>query len=156
MHIFVDASVRKGVAIGCYLILDKIENYDKITCQPISIQFYSNSSTIAEYMNVLHVLKYVDSLSTKPTTKITMYTDCNNLINLINERQYSDRIKKHINYSFYKEIIDLIAKYKVTLIKLEGHCKKSTDPLKIIFREVDKKSRKKARNPDYLMLNNLN
>jgi len=142
MHIFTDSSVNNtsGKAIGSSLILNSLtDNFSLNDIQ--SIELNSTSSTMAELLTIKHVLSLVDSKHN------ILYTDCENFVNLINKRQYDDKIKNHRNYNLYIELINLIDKYKTTVIWVQGHSKQvdKIETYEKIFTFVDRHARKKLR-----------
>jgi ribonuclease HI len=143
MHIFTDSSVKNNTAIGCYLILDKL---DDVISNIETIWMVSNSSTIAEMKTIHYVLTIVDRMADKPKY-ITLYTDCNNFVELIERRQYDEKIKDHRNYKFYQCLIDLVNRNNVEIKWIKGHSKKADKKEKhdIIFALVDKQARKLVR-----------
>lgn len=126
MYIFTDASVspksKKG--IGCYIImnnLDEFVNKKNIIC----LEFDNVSSTIAELKTIEHILNQIelkyDTFS--ECLNITMYTDCENFVKLINKRQYDKKLKNHTNYDWYQKIIRSVNKFKINIVWVKGHSK---------------------------------
>uniref|UniRef100_A0A6C0CA52 RNase H type-1 domain-containing protein n=1 Tax=viral metagenome TaxID=1070528 RepID=A0A6C0CA52_9ZZZZ len=141
MHIFTDSSVKNNIAIGCYLIIEDLD--DPIDIKTISM--ISSSSTIAEMTTIHHVLVIVDMMPNK-LSHITLYTDCENFVNLIERRQYDEKLKNHRNYEFYKTLIDLVKNNNVDVKWIKGHSKKADkDKYEMIFSLVDKQARKLVR-----------
>lgn len=140
MYIFCDSSVnnKSNVGIGAYLVLSDIsdvkENYDIQT-----IKLDGVTSTIAEFLTIRHVLLNIKEC----TGEIYLYTDCQNFVNLINERQYKPNLVKHRNYELYKELIDLVEKFNVKIIWTKGHSSQDNkkENYQKIFSRVDHHAR---------------
>ena len=165
LHIITDASDNKNYTIGSYLFLDNISHIfltskiDKETFhmndlniltegEPQSIQYNSLTSTIGELTTILDVLKLLEQkFNDLENRKIYLYTDCKNLINIHQKTQFEHKFKEHRNYSFYKQIIDRIDKYKIQCYWTKGHNKKDLQvlPIQILFSKVDKHARRKLR-----------
>ena len=149
IYLFSDASVnkQKNKSIGCYTLIHDLKTTD---FNIISVELESKSSTLAEILTIKSALtythKYIESKNL--IIEITLYVDCMNFVNLINERQNNDRIKNHKNYELYKELFDLTSKYKTTIVWTKGHDKNDNkqEEYKKIFSKIDKTARKLSRN----------
>lgn len=147
MHIFTDSSVNNtsGKAIGSFLILNSLT--DNFTQNDIrSIELNSTSSTMAELLTIKHVLSLIDSKHYN-LENVYLYTDCENFVNLINKRQYDDKLKSHRNYELYIELANLIDKYKVNMVWVKGHSKQANklETYEKIFTYIDRHARRKLR-----------
>ena len=71
------------------------------------------------YHQQLPNLKQYDNFSEYPN--ITMYTDCENFLNLINKRQHKTKLKNHRNYDWYQKIINITNKFKIKITWVKGH-----------------------------------
>jgi len=171
VSIITDASVSKDFAVGAYWIgdqneLNELETFslendmnlillrDKIK-QSIKIITDSNSSsTVFEITTVINALE--DAHKNYPnSTSINIYTDCKNIIDLVEKRRVKlewsgFKNKKGVlinNSELYKELFSLLNPIPTKFIKIKGHCKQ-TDRENIeqcIFDCVDKLCRKKLR-----------
>src|SRR5439155_561005 len=85
-----------------------------------------SSSTLAELSTIKQALKYAHEqiLPSSEQTSITLYTDCENFVNLIEKRQYKEHLKNHANYELYNELINLVSLYDTRIIWTKGHDKK--------------------------------
>lgn len=152
MYIFTDSSVNQqsNKAIGSYLILNNLDNGNYTDIK--FIEFDSRSSTIAEFITIQHVFKYVESSFNQVygnysvVPPIYLYTDCENFVNLVTVRK--DKIKNtNKNYELYKYLIDTVHKYNIEVIWTHGHSKGElkTENYEVIFSLVDKHARKTLR-----------
>jgi len=149
MYLFTDASAKTEAkkSIGCYLILDTLDDIN-IKPQIEHIILNTEKSTNAEFLTIKHVLGIVDNKQKGNNMEtITLYTDCENFCNLIHKRQYKPNLIKHRNYEFYKEMIDIVNKYKINCIWVKGHDKDENKltPYEKIFKHVDHKARELSR-----------
>jgi len=158
MYIFTDSSVdpisRKG--IGCYIIMNDL-NEPFIKQNIVSLEFDDTSSTVAELKTIKHILNQLDLKydNLANNLSINLYTDCENFVNLINKRQYDQKIIKHRNYIWYEEIIKLVNELKINIIWVKGHAKMENrnEIYQKHFAIIDKQSRKLLRNYVALVTN---
>lgn len=141
VHVFIDSSVwPKMKSFGCYVVLDStefIESKDfikNIKSAVVPINLETKVSTDAELELALYVLENIDDIT-------HLYTDCNNLYNIVN-RKYS---RSHKNAQMYDKLIKLLT--DVTLVKVKGHNKKDKqiNDYDRIFCYVDRQARKTLR-----------
>ncbi len=147
--VFCDSSVnpQEKIGFGAYLILDDLKSIDKSNIK--TKLFYDTSSTKLELETLLWALKNIS----EDTTKIDVYTDCQNIITLESRREklekseYKTKTQKPIkNTELYKEFFKLLDSYEINLYKVKGHKKtKIKDEIDKIFTLVDRASRKKLR-----------
>ena len=155
MYVFCDSSVnnKKCIAIGAYLFLEDINNFNvnevetEIQNKISIIQFDSNSSTIAEYLTIKYVLEKLDLMYTNKYPNITLYTDCENFVNLITKRKNNPKLVNHRNYELYIHLINLIEKLNITVIWTKGHSNKENKihNYQKIFSLVDDEARNTLR-----------
>ena len=140
MDIYIDASVNHIKKIGFGVIkimIDEkkiIENY-----------LYENtkSSTICEIKTLYHALQYI-KLNNLFNININIYTDCQNAINLLENRMIKQNIIDSPHYELYKMTFELYDLIRPNLIKIKGH-QKLNDEKYFEFKEVDKLARKLVR-----------
>lgn len=141
VHVFIDSSVCPKVkAYGCYLVLGSTEFIETddfikwIQSNIITIELNAKVATDAELELAMYVLENIDNVT-------HLYTDCNNLYNLVN-RKYSS---SHKNAEMYDKLKQRLI--NVTLIKVKGHNKKDRqiNDYDRIFCYVDRQARKTLR-----------
>jgi hypothetical protein len=121
MYIFTDSSVSPphNIGIGAYLIVDNLYEIfiDKTKLQ--HVQFQTRKSTEAELLTAKYVL---DQLGPEhENLEICMYTDCKRFYDLVNKRKPIKNTHKHSQ--LYKDLINLVDKYKAKVIWTNGHLK---------------------------------
>lgn len=145
LHVFVDTSSDKQLAVGTYVILDNLTQ----TKEKSYLSYPSDnqaSSTIAEIRTIIDVLKMIDQTYVN-VDRVKVYTDCENCVNLCYKRRQKPNLKKHRYYNFYCELFQLVDKYQIELIWIAGHASKNSR-LTIeekIFADIDKSSRQALR-----------
>ncbi len=150
IYLFSDASCNpsKNKSIGCYTLVTNLDivNLDSLDIHTYEMDF--SSSTMAELMTIKQALTYAhERLVLSGQTSITLFTDCENFINLIQKRQHKEQLKNHTNYELYKELIDLVALHDTNIIWTKGHDKKDNknELYQQIFSVLDKTARRLAR-----------
>jgi ribonuclease HI len=143
MDIYIDASVNQIKKIG-YSVIKIMIDGEKI----IENHLYKNtkSSTICEIETLYHTLEYI-KLNNLYNIKINIYTDCQNAINLLENRIIKQNIINSPHYELYKMTFELYDLIRPNLIKIKGHQKlnKLNDEKYVEFKEVDKLARKLVR-----------
>ncbi len=147
IKLFCDGSVnpQSKIGFGAYFIYD--ETLEK---QNISLKKFENtSSTKLE----LEVLLWALSDEKVLNNKVTIYTDCQNVLGLENRREkleknfYKTSTGKEIkNQELYKLFFELSDKLNFKLIKIKGHKpSQEKDDTDRLFNFVDKASRRALR-----------
>lgn len=144
IHLFSDASCNpsKNKSIGCYsLVSSLISNNQQLDIQVYEMNFAS--STLAELTTIREALKYAHKQIGDNKVEITLYVDCLNFVNLINERKDKENLKTHRNYELYKELINLVSVHKTNIVWTKGHDKKEkkVEEYQKIFSILDKNAR---------------
>ena len=153
IFLFTDGSVnpQSGVGFGGYLLLDTLDSLSSKLEQKIQLKkFNDTSSTKLELETLLWALNDVDFKN----FKVTVYTDCQNIIGLKERR---DRFEKNDyltgkgklikNHEQYKEFYKITDRLDCEFIKVKGHKKSSTkNEIDNIFTLVDKATRNALRN----------
>lgn len=149
LYLFTDASVnpQAKIGFGAYLLLGEDEIYSaNLSKDDVkSKRFENTSSTKLELETLLWALKEINLHN----NKITIFTDCQNIIGL-NERRkrfeknnyLTSKNKLIKNHELYKEFFKITDTADYELTKVKGH-KKDEDKNMIdkIFTLVDKASR---------------
>ncbi|MDF1879850.1 ribonuclease H [Sulfurimonas sp. MAG313] len=154
VQLFIDASVnpQKRLGFGAYLsITDEGKNND--------VQLKKFEDTSSTQLELETFLWAIEDIRIK--TKITIYTDCQNIIRLPSRRKKLEKSNYHtkagtpVKHSeLYKKFFLLTDKYPCTFIKLKGHKKtKLKDPIDKLFTLVDKASRDALRT--YILQNSI-
>lgn len=150
--LFIDASVnpQKKIGFAAFLFitkdelaLDKGKLKEKIKLK----EFDDTSSTKLEMQTLLW------ALNTMKASKLTIYTDCQNIITLLERREKLEKSNFHTktgkllnNHQFYKEFFAFLDKIECDFIKVKGHKKSSLkDDIDRVFNLVDKASRNALR-----------
>jgi len=152
LKLFTDGSVntKTKIGYGAYLfITEQSFSIDSLNTQVKVKRFEETSSTKLELQTLLWALsdtKFNES-------KITIYTDSQNIISLIERRErleesrYSS--KKNVlikNHQLYKEFYKIIDEINCELIKVSGHKKSNQkDEIDQLFTLVDRASRSALR-----------
>lgn len=152
IYLFTDGSVnpKSGIGFGAYLLTDKIDlSFDKLNNIIKIKKFEETSSTKLELEALLWALNDNDLQD----FKVAIYTDCQNIIGLIDRRKNLES-KNYItskgsyieNYELYKDFYIKLDDLDFELIKVKGHKKTSTkNNIDEVFTLVDKATRKALR-----------
>lgn len=150
IYLFVDGSVnpQEKVGYGSYLVLNDLESHHIDSLIKIK-RFENTSSTKLEIEVLLWALENEDFRD----SKLTIFTDCQNIIGLENRREkfennnYHSKTQKQIkNHLYYKEFFKYKDLLDFDLIKVKGHKKSSLkNQIDKIFTLVDKSSRNTLR-----------
>ncbi|MFA7083522.1 MAG: RNase H family protein [Arcobacteraceae bacterium] len=147
ISLFVDSSVNPQlkIGVGAYLIVEDFSF--KSTEQSVKTKIFENtSSTTLELQTLLWALESLN----KELGKLTIYTDCQNIMGLekrceaFEKNGYVTRAVKPVRHAelyrlFYQKIKTLECKF----IKVKGHKQKAKkDEIDTIFTYVDTVSRK--------------
>ena len=161
--LFCDASVssQNQQAIGAYLILKQQDLSKTSSMSANTIEslvendigyahIETNKSTEAELRTFSHALEQIPTSS-----KVCVYTDCQNLSYLLGTRRIKLERKQFKNSkgmdlthkNLYQKIFSLVDQYQINICKLKGH--KPSKEIKTIeeriFSWIDRLSRKKLR-----------
>jgi ribonuclease HI len=152
LFLFTDASVdpQTNIGYGAYLLLSEYELEAPIHKLKIKTKRFENTTS-----SKLELEAFLWALSEVPiaNSKIIVYTDCQNIINLTDRE---DRLKKSNymtkknifirNYELYKKFYELTNLYDCDFIKVKGHKKnEDKDIVDRYFTLVDKASREALR-----------
>lgn len=152
LFLFTDASVdpHTKVGYGAYLLLGEFELEAPLEKLKVKVKrFEATNSSKLELETFLWALQ---KLPTK-NSKVIVYTDCQNIINLKNREEkikknhYMTRrgmpIKNHALYRKFYELTDL---YECDFIKVKGHKRiEDKDEIDKYFTLVDKAAREALR-----------
>ncbi len=148
MKLFTDGSVnpQSGIGYGAYLIVLEDGSLEDIKTK----RFENSSSTKLELEVLLWALSDIKTID----SKITIYSDCQNIIGLHSRRKrleqngYKSKKNEYIkNYRLYQEFYRLFDQLDYEFIKVKGHKKSSQkDDIDKLFTLVDKASRNALRN----------
>lgn len=140
--LFTDGSVnpQKRLGFGAYLTLTHKDEVSEIRLK----KFEETSSTQLELETLLWALKDI-----KIESRLTVYTDCQNILGLRARRQgfeqnnYHTKTGKLLKHAtLYKEFFLLTDKYACEFVKVKGHKKNHLkDDVDRLFTLVDKASR---------------
>ena len=153
IFLFTDGSVnpQSGVGFGAYLLLDTLDSpYEGVENKIEVKKFDNTSSTKLELETLLWALNDVELKE----CKVTIYTDCQNIIGLKERRERFEKNdyitgkgKLIKNHELYKEFFILTDILDSEFIKVKGHKKSSVkNEIDDIFTLVDKATRKALRN----------
>jgi ribonuclease HI len=152
LFLFSDISVdpKTGVGYGAYLLLSEYELEAPISKLKIKIKKFENTTS-----SKLELESLLWAISEIPITdsKIIIYTDCQNIINL---KDREERLKNSgylnkngvflKNHELYKKFYQLQDLYDCDFIKVKGHKKpQDKDMADRYFTLVDKASREALR-----------
>lgn len=147
VKLFCDGSVnpKSNIGYGAYFTLEDIEQTPLSSIRVLTKRFENSSSTKLELETLLWAL---DETIVK-YTDITVYTDCQNVLGLVERRErleknqyYSKNGKILNNHLLYKEFYKIIDKIDCKFIKVKGHKKSSQkDNIDNLFTLVDRASR---------------
>ena len=141
---------QSGIGFGAYLLIDKSEfSSSKLEKKIKTKKFDNTSSTKLELETLLWAL---DEVSLK-NFKITVYTDCQNIIGLENRREgflkknyMTSKDKQIKNHELYKDFFKMMDILDCEFIKVKGHKKTSMkNEIDEIFTLVDKATRNALR-----------
>ncbi|MFK5985512.1 MAG: ribonuclease H [Pseudomonadota bacterium] len=148
--LFTDASVNPPSKIGyaAYLAIPDMadySNYQQLSRQIKLKQFNNTSSTKLELQGLLWALSEIKSI----TSKIIVYTDCQNIIGLQQRRESLEKNNYHTkkgklinNFELYQAFFKIIDLLDCSFIKVQGHQpSKYKDQMDKIFTLVDRASR---------------
>lgn len=151
VYLFFDGSVHSKTKIGCgacLLVVDKISSLEFLKTQIRIKQFDNTSSTKLELQTFLWAVSEI-----KNNDKIVVFTDSQNIIRLLERREYleenqykTSKNKLHNLHFLYKNFYQTIDHMSCKFIKIEGHKpSKQKDKFEEIFTLVDRASRKASR-----------
>jgi ribonuclease HI len=151
VFLFFDGSVHSKTKIGCgtcLLVVDKISSLDVLKTQIQTKYFYNTSSTKLELQTFLWAIKEV-----KIEGEIVVFTDSQNIIRLLERREYLEKNqyqtaknKLHNLHDLYKDFYKIIDQISCKFIKIKGHMpSKQKNNFEEIFTLVDKASRNGVR-----------
>ncbi len=143
MKLFTDGSVnpQSGIGYGAYLVILEDGILEDIKTK----KFENTSSTKLELEVLLWALSDLETIN----SKITIYTDCQNIIGLHSRRKrleqngYKSKKNKYIkNYTLYQEFYRVFDQLDYEFIKVKGHKKSNQkDDIDRLFTMVDRASR---------------
>jgi ribonuclease HI len=167
IHLFSDASAypQHKIAIGAFISMDEValkninglDNYELMAAIENDINYLSYScgkSTWCEIKTLIEALQEI--LIINPLTKtISVYTDCQTIVDLIGSRRIKLEKKKFLNSKgvllanadLYHELYTITDTLNLTVIKIKGHSPASQQ-INIshrIFSCIDKLARKKLK-----------
>jgi ribonuclease HI len=131
----VDGSTKNGV--GVFRVFDQKSNL----VLDGTVELKRTSSTIAEYETFLHAANEIRA----PIQVITMYTDCESLVNLLTGKRKSDLTKHRLYEILYKKVLaayDRLGNPRIEWIK--GHdtsINRANSIHKTRFAEIDQHAR---------------
>lgn len=148
--LFTDGSVnpQKKIGFAAFLFIKKDELEANDLREKIQLkQFEDTSSTKLEIQTLLWAFSLLD------VKKLTIYTDCQNIITLLERREkleksnfYTKTGKLLNNHEFYKEFFEFLDEIDCEFVKVKGHKKSSLkDDIDKVFNLVDKASRNALR-----------
>ena len=147
---------KSKVGFGAYLKISELQFIEKsksLTAFKNQIQlkqFTDTSSTLLELQTLLWAVNEIECAK----NKITIYTDCQNILGLENRRSkfeennYRTKKNKKINhYKLYQHFFIMADKLDIKVIKIKGHQSSAQkNQIDKIFSLVDKASRSALRN----------
>jgi len=149
IKLFTDGSAnpQKKIGFGAYLLLtdDNLENLDDLKSNVILKRFENTSSTKLEIQTLLWALSDINIID----STIEIYTDCQNIIGLLNRKEKLQALDYHSssgkllnNSELYRDFFKLLEKYDCVFIKVKGHKKNSLkNDIDEVFNIVDKAAR---------------
>jgi len=152
VKLFTDGSVnpKLNIGFGAYLLIEEIELYSTSLISRVKVKRFENtSSSKLELQSLLWALNELK----EEYSKVTVYTDCQNILGLKNRRErfennnYLTKKNKIIaNHELYKEFYRLTDKINCIFVKVKGHkVSHQKDEIDKIFTLVDKISRNTLR-----------
>jgi len=155
IKLFCDGSVnpQKKIGFGSYFLYRDTDTIETVKENLQTKKFIDTSSTKLE----LEVLLWALDDCTLIDKKITIYTDCQNILGLEARRQKLEFnnyktstgkiLKNHILYKEFYKKIDIL---KCTFVKVKGHKpSQSKDLIDDLFTLVDRGSRDALRKGEY-------
>jgi ribonuclease HI len=153
MKLFCDGSVhpQSKIGYGAYLlVLNATTNLSVLKTAVKTKQFSETSSTKLELETLLWALSQLPPLQ----ESITIYTDSQNILSLLNRRErlegnnfITKKGKLIANHLLYKEFYQRIDNLNCEIIKLKGHpLEEEKDEIDRIFELVDQAPREALRN----------
>ena len=148
IKLFTDGSAnpQKKIGFGAYILIDD-ENYDLeyLKSKVVLKRFENTSSTKLEIQTLLWALSDINIID----STIEIYTDCQNIIGLLNRKEKLQALNYHSssgkllnNSELYREFFELLEKYDCEFIKVKGHKKNSLkNDIDEVFNIVDKAAR---------------
>ncbi len=158
LFIFCDASVNQkiGIGFGAFLILNEEDIAEfpqkSVKHKVQNVKFKSTSSTTLEIQTLLYILDKIDI--TKNNVSVLIYTDSQNICNLLNRRKRLEENKfiskskntEIKNTDLYRQFYQFFDQINFEIIKLKGHQKKEEKgKYHQIFTIVDRESRRVLR-----------
>jgi ribonuclease HI len=161
-QVFTDGSVNTQLKVGygAYLVVatedtskGKVKTTDALKDKVKIRRFKQTSSTKLELQTLLWALHEIIVLVGKSDTKLTIYTDSQNIIGLPSRKTsleqshyYSSKNKRLNHYELYQEFYRLTSSITCKLVKVSGHQLSSNKNDKDrLFSLVDKASRRALR-----------
>ena len=147
-----DGSVNSesNIGYGAYLAVSDPElSLDKLRTQVKVQRFEQTSSTKLELQTLLWALSEIQTSG----YKVTVYTDSQNIVSLLQRRErleqndyYSNKNIRLNNFELYQQFYLLIDQLNCKLVKVRGHKRtKQKDTIDRLFTLVDRASRKALR-----------
>ena len=148
IKLFTDGSAnpQKKIGFGAYILIDD-ENHDLeyLKSKVVLKRFENTSSTKLEIQTFLWALSDINIID----YTIEIYTDCQNIIGLLNRKEKLQALNYHSssgkllnNSELYREFFELLEKYDCEFIKVKGHKKNSLkNDIDEVFNIVDKAAR---------------
>jgi ribonuclease HI len=147
-----DGSVntQSKVGYGAYLVVPDLRlSLDSLRAQVKIRRFKNTSSTKLELQTLLWALSDTQAVG----SKLTVYTDSQNIIGLMGRRErleqnnYSSKKNRRLNnYSLYQEFYRLTDQFNCDFVKVRGHkVSNQKDVIDNLFTLVDRASRNALR-----------
>jgi len=145
MDVYIDSSVNPQQEIG----VGVVAIYAEFGSLPIVVHYFdlkSVSSTVAEFQTFL--LAYTPILQEQknlPTTTLTIFTDCENLVKLLDGTRDIAKLENHPHFSLYSSVKDAYKNLgQPRVVWIKGHDTKENlqhSTHKQRFSSVDKLAR---------------
>lgn len=138
IHIFTDSSCSKINGVGCFCILNSLDDVADIR----TVVFNCHKSTCVEFMTVLAAFDYLKRMELIVVGKINIYTDCDGFV------KYSETKKNNsIDIDACDKLKGYFDVYDIDVHKIKGHNKKDNIVTREqkIFRIIDRCARKELR-----------
>lgn len=156
LQIFTDGSVNTQLKIGygAYLLVSEQNPTIELLKESVKIKrFEQTSSTKLELQTLLWSLNEVIAPNDRNETRLTIYTDSQNIIGLpdrqsgLEKNDYFSRKNKRLNnFQLYQQFYQLTSNLNYTLVKMVGHQKASSkNEIDRLFELVDQASRRALR-----------
>ena len=148
IKLFTDGSAnpQKKIGFGAYILIDD-KNYDLeyLKSKVVLKRFENTSSTKLEIQTLLWALSDINIID----STIEIYTDCQNIIGLLNRKEKLKALNYHSssgkllnNSELYREFFELLEKYDCEFIKVKGHKRNSLkNDIDKVFNIADKAAR---------------